>query len=64
MADTKIPTGHTVLSRLELNEEQIRTLSASTGRQVHGVDVVELSLAESQKLSPALARPAVILMCW
>jgi hypothetical protein len=61
---TAAAAGHKVLTRLDLTDDQRKALSTATGREVRGVDLVELNISESQKLNPALARPAAILMCW
>lgn len=52
-----------LIQRLDLTDDQRKTLGKALGYDVKGVDVVELSLAETQKMNPAFQRPGVIVMC-
>ena len=55
---------HKLLHRMVLTDEQKKALAGALGREISHVDLVELSMPETVKINPTLARPAAILMSW
>jgi hypothetical protein len=60
------PKGATykIISSMLLTDDQRKEIEKVSGQACKSLEVVELSLEDSKRLSPALIRPATVLMCW